>query len=70
MNDTINLIEGEFQRVTVGPNDVIVITFPQTLSQAAIVSTKAQSRGLFPDNKILIIDNGGKIGVMAPEDQE
>jgi hypothetical protein len=60
----IKIIEGQFQRVAVGRHDIIVLTYPDVLSAKARDAIRRQVRKHFPDHKILIVEDGLKLGVI------
>lgn len=62
----VQLIEGNFSRIRVRAQDVIVITSPHILSPDANKNILETLRGIFPGNKVLILDERYQIGVMAP----
>jgi hypothetical protein len=61
----IKFIEGEFQRVTINKNDIIIISYPGILSKQSTDNLKEQAQRIFPDNNILVLDNNMKIGAMS-----
>lgn len=62
----VQLIEGNFSRVRVRAQDVVVITSPQFLLPEQIQAIIDGLRPMFPGNKIVVLDEGLEIGVMAP----
>ncbi len=63
---SIQLIEGSFQRIRVRKQDVVVVMCPLPLHEQAIVGMKATLAQIFPGNRLLILDDGMSIGVLAP----
>ena len=66
----IRLIEGEFQRVVVGENEVIVLTIVHALSDAARHRMHHLLKDVFPNQKCLILEEGMKIGAIGPCEKE
>jgi hypothetical protein len=62
----VQLIEGNFSRIRVRAQDVVVIASPHILSPDAHKNILETLRGIFPGNKVLILDERYQIGVMAP----
>jgi len=62
----IQLIEGNFSRIRVRAQDVVVIASPHRLSDKDKANIQSVIRTMFPGNKQLILDEGITIGVMAP----
>lgn len=62
----VQLIEGNFSRIRVRAQDVIVITAKGKVSDQLRQVILDQLRPMFPGNKILVLDEGFQIGVMAP----
>lgn len=62
----VQLIEGNFSRVRVRAQDVVVVLSPRTVSQETANQITKTLREMFPGNKILILDDGYEIGVLAP----
>lgn len=64
-DEEIKLLEVPFQKVSVKPGDVIVLMAEMALSEAAVKNLTASFKEVFPDNKITILEEGFKLGVMA-----
>lgn len=64
-DEEIKLLEVPFQKVSVKPGDVIVLMAEMALSEAAVKHLTASFKEVFPDNKITILEEGFKLGVMA-----
>lgn len=63
----IRFIERQFQKVSVGADDVIVLQYPSVLSDKAYERIIGRVGRQFPDHTILILEEGMTIGVMSPE---
>ena len=63
--EPIRLVEGEFQRVVLGADDVIVVTVPGRISDKQIAFITDQLKRVFEGRKVLILEGGAKIGAMA-----
>lgn len=64
VSEQITFIEGEFQRLQVDKDDVIVLSYPGALSEAALACLQESFKKQFPGRKCLILENGMKLGVM------
>ncbi len=64
---TVTFIEAEFQRVTIGPDDTIVLMHPKHISRQALHELEISTRRQFPGRKILLLEEGIKIGVLGKE---
>ncbi|MCC6797719.1 MAG: hypothetical protein IT366_21580 [Candidatus Hydrogenedentes bacterium] len=62
----VQLIEGNFSRIRVRAQDVVVVCSKARLSQDQIRGITDGLRPMFPGNKIVVLDEGLEIGVMAP----
>lgn len=62
----VQLIEGNFSRIRVRAQDVVIITSPHAISLDTSKHITQVLREMFPGNKVLILDEGYQIGVMAP----
>jgi len=62
----IKFLEVEFQRMAIGKNDTIVISAPALLTGEQMHHLEEQAKSTFPEQKIIILDGGLKIGVAAP----
>lgn len=62
----IQLIEGNFARIRVRAQDVVVIASPHQLSEKDKADIQSVIRTMFPGNKQLILDEGITIGAIAP----
>jgi hypothetical protein len=60
----VQLIEGNFSRIRVRAQDVVVVCSESTLTG------QHGLRPMFPGNKIVVLDEGLEIGVMAPVREE
>lgn len=63
---TINYL-GDMQKLTLGPNDLIVITTEQMLSQETIRYLQEEVKKSIPNNNCLVFAGGLKVGVIAHE---
>lgn len=61
----VRFIESEFQRVCVGKGDVIILSYPGSLSRDAIGNIQKIAEQTFPGHKIIILEEGLKIGVVG-----
>lgn len=59
---------GDLQRVTLGKNDVLVLSVDRVLSMDAAAKIAAMLEHYFPEHKVLIIDSGAHLGVAGIED--
>lgn len=70
----VQLYEGEFRRVRVRKQDVILITTPKVLEEKDKGDTIRCVQSIFPGNRVLLLDDGMAVQVMAPmtvtEEQE
>lgn len=67
MNTELKLV-GDMTKITVGPNDVLVVTLPKTLSTIAAEYIKEHIQSVFgPEQRVLILDSGAQIGVVSAE---
>lgn len=62
----VQLIEGNFSRVRVRAQDVVVVASPHQLSEKDKADIQSVIRTMFPGNKLLILDEGIAIGALAP----
>lgn len=62
----VQLIEGNFSRIRVRAQDVVVVCSKVKLSAAQTAEILDGLRPMFPGNKIVVLDEGLEIGVMAP----
>ncbi len=67
---TATFIEAEFQRVTIGEDDTIVLMHPRRLSEKALRHLEQSTRRQFPGRKIMILEEGMKIGVLGKEQDD
>ncbi len=69
-DESVNIcfVEGEFQRVSVGPDDVIVLSCPEDITQEVTLHIKGILERKFPGHKCLILPNGMELKAMAPEE--
>lgn len=63
---SVRLIEGNFSRIRVRAQDVVVVRSKFRLSQEQKKNITDVLRQIFPTNKVVILDEGLEIGVMAP----
>lgn len=59
------LIEVPFQKVSVKPGDVIVLSTDRSLSELARINLRRSMEQVFTDNRVSVLDEGFKLGVMA-----
>jgi hypothetical protein len=70
MTDYTDLSElGEVVRAYLGPDDVIVLRSQWKLSDEAKDSMTEKLRGVFPDNKIVVLDEGLDLMLVGPDDR-
>lgn len=62
----VQLIEGNFSRIRVRAQDVVVVCSKATLTTEQTKGIMDGLRPFFPGNKIVVLDEGLEIGVMAP----
>ena len=55
---------GDMQKVTVSKTDTLVFTIDAVLSANQAASLKKHFKEIFPDNKILILDNEMELEVL------
>jgi hypothetical protein len=58
---------GEMVRLALKPGDMIVVTFPEPLSDADMSRLGDQLKRVFPDHPVLVLDSGAKLGVIEAE---
>ncbi len=63
----IRFIEGEFQRVSLGPDDVVVLMHPERISRDMIIRLGRHMEVMFPGRKCVVLEEGMKIGAMGPD---
>ena len=63
----IKFIEGEFQRVVIAKDDILVLSYPGHLSPDAWGRIRARIHREFPKLKVLLLEEGMKAGVIAQE---
>lgn len=63
----LRLIESEFQRVIVGENDIVVLHAMNHLSPEKVDRLMAMLKGIFKDQRVIILDEGLKLGVLSKE---
>lgn len=63
----IKFIEGEFQRVVIGQDDILVLSYPGQLSPDAWGRIRATIHRHYPKLKLLLLEEGMKAGVIAQE---
>lgn len=49
------------------PEDVIILSVEHLLSEASICRLKAQLKTEFPDNPVIVLDNGAKLSLVRRE---
>lgn len=57
-------ILGKFQSLDLGPNDIVVIICPFQISVKYADNLKEAWHSAGLKNKVVVIDNGGEIGVL------
>lgn len=62
----VHLVEGNFSRVRVRAQDVVVVCAKQSLTPEQTQAVVDGLRPIFPGNKIVVLDEGLEIGVVAP----
>ena len=63
----IKFIEVSLQKVSVGPGDVVVFSSSEPLSDCQQANLKDVGKQFFPDNGILLLKKGMKVGVIEKE---
>lgn len=53
------------EKVTFSPGDVIVFTAPGAITTEAAERILAYAKEKFPDNKVMVLGDGLKVGVMT-----
>lgn len=66
--DGINFI-GDMQPVALGPDDVLVLSVDQHLSDHAIEHLTLRMQSEFPGRKVLVLGKGMFLGVLSPDAQ-
>ena len=61
-------IEQPFQRVLIGPDDIIMVSTPASLSTPQAERIRGHLKEKFPNNTTIILDKGMTLGVVAKED--
>lgn len=54
----------------VRPDDTIVVSFPDRLSENQFQRASEDLKATFPDNRILILEGGADITVIRPDEDE
>ena len=55
------------QKIDIGPDDVVVVTYPSCLSVEQRQRSHANMTKYFPDNKVVIFEGGAQMGVVSPQ---
>lgn len=63
--ETVELIEMQLQKVSIKAGDVIVLMCDECLTKQAYQNIVREAKRIFPDNKVVILEEGMKIGVLA-----
>ena len=66
MSEEIRLLEGQFQRVTVGPDDIMIVSFPKALSGYERHRVCDRMESIFQGRRVLILESGIQVGVLSP----
>ncbi len=62
----IRLVEEQFSRVALGPEDVIVVRLAVPVQPKELVILRGIVEGKFPGRKVLVLAEGVEIGAMGP----
>lgn len=62
MDGTLHVIQAN----EVKEGDIVVYSTPRNLTEAEAESVMKLLQGMFPKNKIALVDNGAKIDVVRP----
>ena len=68
--EDITLLELPFQKVSVKPGDVIVLMTDRAYSIDACQNILKSTKHVFPDNEILILEEGLQIGVVEKGEED
>jgi len=60
---------GEVKRLTLGPGDRLVITYPRLLSQQEADRLRQRFAAALRDVPVIILDGGADVSVVAEEEQ-
>ena len=66
----VRFVEGEFQRVVVGKDEVIVVMIPNQLTDSMITRLRSQLQRVFPHQECIVLEEGAKIGAVAFSEKE
>jgi len=58
------------QKLELKKGDIIVISYPGKLPPNAPVAIKESIKGVFPENKIVVLEDGMGIGILSPDNAE
>lgn len=62
----IRFLEGSFERLRLYKEDLIVLSFPERLTDDWRRRIEEHAKRFFPKNGILVLDGGAKLGVVSP----
>lgn len=66
MADEIRYL-GDVQRLTLAPGDIIVLNLDMPISADTAARLKAHAEQQLPGHQVLVLSEGIKLGVLAPE---
>lgn len=67
-NEKIRFIDADFMRLSVKPDDIIVVQLKAHVTMSAIDQTKQFFKESGLPNKVLILSKDASIGVLSPND--
>lgn len=62
----LTLADYEARRLSLGPDDVVVVQCGTTTPTEAMVRIKALAESVFPDNKVIVLGGGAQLEVVTP----
>ena len=63
----VKFLEVPFSRMRCGIKDVIILCHPGILGDAACKLLLESAKGVFPNNRIVVVEEGMKIGIISRE---
>ena len=66
MDEEIRFVEVQFQRVSLGPTDVIILSWPRRMSDREHEWVQHAVERAFGKRRVLILEDGAQIGAMGP----
>jgi len=68
----VKFMDCEIMKLTLKPNDIIILSYPGALSREASNNIMDIMRGVIDrvklDNEIIILEEGLKLGILCPKD--